>query len=149
MILRLERDVSQEDIEVRIKYADRTPEVERVISLVRSIGATITCADEGGEKLIGIPDVYYIESVDKKTFVYCEKEVYQAKQPLYRLLEQVGRFGFAQVSKSCIINIQMLESIKPLANSRMEATLKNSERIYVNRKYLAGIKQALQEGRDL
>ena len=35
-----------------------------------------------------------------------------------------------------------MESIKPLFNSRMEATLKNGEKVNINRSYLAGVKKA-------
>ena len=48
-----------------------------------------------------------------------------------------------QISKSCILNINTLESIRPLFNSRMEATLKNGEKVNINRNYLNGVKKAL------
>lgn len=54
--------------------------------------------------------------------------------------------GFVQISKSCILNINVLDFVRPLLNSRMEATLKNGERLNVSRKYLVNIKSKLQEG---
>ena len=62
---------------------------------------------------------------------------------LYQLLEELGDAGFVQVSKSCILNINVLESIRPLRNSRMEATLSNGERVEVTRKYVSAIKEKL------
>lgn len=48
-----------------------------------------------------------------------------------------------QISKSCVLNINALDSIRPLFNSRMEATLKNGEKVNINRNYLNGVKNAL------
>ena len=49
-----------------------------------------------------------------------------------------------RVSKSCILNINVLESVKPLFNSRMEAILTTGDRVYINRTYLKNVKQALK-----
>lgn len=146
MIVKLEQDLSQKDIEILIKYAKMNKDVERLIAILQSADTRIKCNLENSEKLVNVSDIYYIESVDKKTFVYCEKSVYRTELRLYQLVEDLAHLGFVQISKSCILNINVLESIKPLLNSRMEATLKNGERFYVTRKYLSNIKQALQEG---
>lgn len=44
---------------------------------------------------------------------------------------------------------KMNKRVQRLMNSRMEATLKNGERLYITRKYLSGIKKALQEGVEM
>ena len=59
------------------------------------------------------------------------------------LKDKLRAYGFVQISKSCILNINTLESIRPLFNSRMEATLKNGEKVNINRNYLNGVKNAL------
>ena len=125
MILKTEQDLTCRDMEVLIRYAKRNRRLER---------------------LIDASDLYCIESVDKKTFVYLEESVCRTDFRLYQLTDELEHLGFVQISKSCILNINFLESIKTLGNSRMEAALKNGERLHVTRKYLNGIKQALQGG---
>jgi len=146
MIVKLEQDLSREDIEVLIKYANMNKDVERIAMLLQSVDTRIKCNMDGNEKLVNASDIYYIESVDKRTFVYCEKSVYRTELRLYQLAEDLSRSGFVQISKSCVLNVNVLDGIKPLLNSRMEATLINGKRLYVTRKYLDSIKQALQEG---
>ena len=51
--------------------------------------------------------------------------------------------GFVRVSKSVILNIEKLQGVKNLANSRLEAFLSNNERICVSRKYLKEIRAVL------
>lgn len=146
MLLKLEQDTARKEIEVVIKYPEMNQDVKRLISLVRSADTKIRCTADGNEKLLNASDIYYIESVDKHTFIYCENEVYRTELRLYQLLEKLSPAGFVQISKSCILNIDVLDSVRPLLNSRMEATLKNGERLNVTRKYLADIKHKLQEG---
>jgi len=145
MIVKLEQDLSIEEIEVHIKYAAMTKDVERIATMLKSATTRIKCSDDNREKLVSVSDIYYFESVDKKTFVYCEKDVYRTELRLYQIAEDYAHLGFMQISKSCILNIKTLDSITPLPSSRMEATLKNTERVYVTRKYLGNIKRALQE----
>jgi len=146
MIIKLEQDLSRKDIEVLIKYASINKAVERITMFLQSVDTCIKCNMDGSEKLVNASEIYYIESVDKRTFVYCEKCVYRTEHRLYQLAEDLSRSGFVQISKSCVLNVNVLDEIKPLLNSRMEATLINGEHLYVTRKYLDNIKQALQGG---
>ena len=143
MIVKLEENLNKEDIEVLIKYAQMNSTVERVVSLIKSIDSTVKCSLEHREIWVNVSDIYYIESVDKKTFVYCDKSVYRTEYRLYQFLDAFEFPGFVQISKSCLININVLISIRPLANSKMEATLSNGERVNVTRKYVANIKEYL------
>lgn len=145
MILKLEEKLSQKEVEVLIRYAHLDPVVKKLAALVKSVDKTIPCRIEQNEKRIHASDIYYIESVDKRTYVYCKEDVYQTDLRLYQLLEELADMGFVQVSKSCIINILMLDHIRPLFNSRMEATLMNQERISVTRKYIPLIRAKLEE----
>lgn len=145
MIIKLEENLTQENIEVLIKYARMNHTVKKLVSLIKSIDSTVRCHSEQHEIWVNASDIYYIESVDKKTFVYCEKSVYHSEYRLYQLIDKLQFSGFVQISKSCLINIHVLESIRPLINSRLEATLSNGERINVTRKYVANIKAKLQE----
>lgn len=147
MILKTEQDKTCNDIEVYVRYAELDGRTGRMISLIRSFDISIKCREEGVERLIGASEICYIESVDKRTFVYTNESFFQTEQRLYQLEQELATLGFVRVSKSCIVNINALESIKPLFNSRMEATLKNGEKLYITRKYIGNIKQALKEVR--
>ncbi|MCL2621008.1 MAG: LytTR family transcriptional regulator DNA-binding domain-containing protein [Defluviitaleaceae bacterium] len=146
MIVKMEQDSSVEEVEILIRYAEMSEDVERIATMLESATVRIKCSYDGGEKLVSVSDVYYFESVDKMTFVYCEKDVYRTELRLYQIVDDFAYMGFVQISKSCVLNINALDLINTLPNSRMEATLKNDERVYITRKYLDGIKHALQKG---
>ena len=79
MILKLEQNASQNDIEVLITYPAKTKVVERIVSLIKSVDTQIECYSDDIVKLVNVSDIYYIESVDGKTVVCCEKEKYIVK----------------------------------------------------------------------
>jgi len=145
MILKLEQDSAQKDIEVIIKYPQKNKVVDQIASLVKSFNIQIPCYSDDAAKLVYVSDIFYIESVDKKTVVCCENENYQVKDRLYQIYEKLKNFGFIQINKYCILNINKLDNIKTLANSHLEAVLTNGKCLYVTRNYLSDIKQILLE----
>lgn len=142
LIMNERQDIAEP--EVTIAYREMTPNIKRVSEFVRFVDETILCKKENEEYAISLCDIYYAESVDKKTFIYCEKDVYQSGFRIYELEKVLTPAGFVRVSKSTILNIEMLAGVKTLANSKLEAILSNGERICVTRKYLKIIKEALQ-----
>jgi len=145
MILNLEHRDTHKDIEVSIIYPVKNKTVEKLISFVNSLSLKIEGYTEDGIKQINVPDIYYIESEDKITVIFCEKEYYKAKYRLYQISEKLAGLGFVQISKYCLININKLDKIIPLSNRRMEAIMKNGKRVFITRKYLYDIKRTLQE----
>ena len=79
MILKLEQHTSQKDIEVLITYPVKNKTLERIVSLIRSVDTQIECYSDDVVKPVNVSDIYYIESIDKRTVVFCEKESYQVK----------------------------------------------------------------------
>ena len=137
---------NRQDIEnpaVTIEYRVLTENVKRVCDFVRGIDKTILCKKGGQSYSISAGDIYYIESVDKKTFIYDKSDVYQTNLRLIELDEMLSNVGFVRVSKSTILNVETLSSVKNLANSKLEAVLTNGERICVSRKYLKDIREVL------
>ena len=145
MIVKIEQDLSVKEIEILIKYPAMNKDVERIAAMLQSVNTRIRCRLAGSEKFVSASDIYYFESVEKTTFVYCEKEVYETDYRLYEVVKELMHPGFIQISKSCVLNIDVLDSVAPLLNSRMEATLQNGERLLVTRKYLENLKQALRQ----
>ena len=141
LIMRERQDLSNP--EVTIEYRELTENVKRVSDFVRSVDQSITCRKNDEEFSIAVNDIFYVESVDKKAFVYCESEVYQSGLRLIELEEVLSHAGFVRVSKSAILNVEKLRGVKNLANSKLEALLVNDERICVSRKYLKDIREVL------
>lgn len=135
----------EKEIEVTVKYRDMNSEVKKLVQKIESCNHTVYGDDNGRQYKIKIYDIYYIESVDKKTFVYTKNQVFRSEQKLYYFAETLKDYEFVQVSKSCLLNLDVLKNIKNLHNSRMEATLINEEKVTVSRTYLPAIKEVLSK----
>ncbi len=107
---------------------------------------SITVTKNGAIRKLSLGEIYYFESVDERTFVYCDHEVYECEYKLYELEERVGGFCFARISKSVIVNIDKITSIRPQLNGRFEAMLDNGERQTVNRHYVNYLKEKFEGG---
>jgi len=144
MQLKVEQDLDLEDIHVLIRYSARDQQLRRLLTVIKGLGEKIEAHDETGNVLLSITDIFYFESVDKRTFAYCSTDVYQVSDRLYQIKEKLSRYGFVQVSKTCVLNSHVLQSVRKVHNSRMEAQLSNGERVIVSRKYVPELQAALK-----
>ena len=119
-------------------------EVQRALYLLGQLGIQLTGKKEGTTVPINIEDVLYFESVDKKTFIYTEIDVLETPLRLYMLEERLLNSSFFRASKSAIINLNKITTLKPEFGGRMEATLVSEERIMISRQYLPILKQKLE-----
>ena len=130
-------------LHLAFEYKEITSDVKKVSDYVRTIDKVITCKKENEEYSVPINEIYYLESVDKKGFIYTKSEVYRTVQRLVELEKMLSGAGFVRVSRSVVINVDKLKGIKNLPNSKLEAILVNDERVCVNRNYLNDIRDVL------
>ena len=93
--------------------------------------------------LINSSDVLYFDSVDNRTFLYTNDDVMEIKQKLYELEDILSDKDFVRISKSQIVNINQIRSLKPELNRTILVTLFNGERLYISRKYVKIIRNML------
>lgn len=87
--------------------------------------------------------IFYIESFHNEIFIYGEKECYQSSKRLYELEKELDGHSFFRASKSLILNIDKIQSVKALLDGRFEAKLLNGEAVYISRKYVPVLKSKL------
>lgn len=97
----------------------------------------------GNIHLLAPEEIYYFEYVDQKVFAYGKTKVYEIKNKLYELEEQLPKTDFIRVSKSCILNLNKIGSLAPSLGGRFEAKLKNGEKVIISRQYVAVLKEVL------
>lgn len=88
-------------------------------------------------------DIYYIETIDNKVFAYTNDKVYELNQKLYILEKILPNKYFFRASKSMIINISKIISIKSLLNGRIQAKLDNDENVIISRSNVILFKEKL------
>ena len=115
--------------------------VRAIVKFVKGLEGSITGSK--GEKSYEIPivDIFYIESVDNRTFLYSSKDSYETNLKLYEFEELLNERGFVRISKSVIVNVMKADSIKPAFNGRFLCKLTNGEDVIISRKYVAGFRE--------
>ena len=119
-------------------------EVHEIIAFVKSRQGQLTGTADERQYEIAVSDVFYIESVDNKTFIYTKNKVYETRQKLYELEEILKEKRFLRVSKSTLLNLMKVSAIKPALNSRFTAELFSGEQVVITRKYVPELKKALK-----
>lgn len=143
--LKIEIDVKEtyQDTEIKIICNRLTPDIEKILATLRMLNRQLTVRKEGEIHLLDVCEVIYAESIDKKTFVYTGAEVYESDLKLYELEQQLSQFGFFRASKSCMVQLKYIRSLKADINRKIRATLENGEQIMISRQYADELKKKL------
>ncbi len=143
--MKIEIDVNEkyEDMNVKIECAGLTPEVEKVISMLRMLDFQIAAHKGSETHLVDASSILYIEAVDRATFLYTSGNVYESDFKLYELENQLSGKGFFKVSKSCLLNLKKIKSLKADMNRRIIVTMLNDEQILVSRMYADELRHRL------
>lgn len=131
-----------EEDQVIIKCHQMTSELLHIITLLKMQNGLI---GYDGNKIhrIYLTEIYYIEVVDNKTFLYCKDKFYESKQKLYEIEECLVNSDLIRVSKSTILNLSKITSVSPALSGRFEATLSNGEKLIISRQYVRDLKKRL------
>ncbi|MBD5454939.1 MAG: LytTR family transcriptional regulator [Lachnospiraceae bacterium] len=131
------------DIEVSISCSRLTPEIEKLLATLRILDKQLMARKGDEIYVLDVSKVIYLESVDRKTFIYTRDDVYESGLKLYELEQQLYECGFFRASKSCVIQIKYIKSLKTDINRKVRVTLENGEQIIVSRQYAEELKKKL------
>lgn len=143
MKIEIKVENSVEETCISISCNKLTPELEKLIAMMRIMEKqfVVSAADE--VFILDVSQILYIEAVDRKTFVYTDKGVYESGLRLYELEEQLEECGFFRASKSCLIQLHAVRSLRRDINRRIRVTMENGEVIIVSRQYAETLKKRL------
>lgn len=122
---------------------------QRLISMLRAfqtVKTELTGYLDGRIVPLNYQDVFYFESNENRVFAYYQAEVYEVKYKLYELEELFAPLDFVRCSKSMIVNMEKIEYLSPLFSGKLEAHLKNGEKVIISRQYVNSLKSKLGIG---
>ena len=133
------------EIEIYIKCAKMTEEIEMIVAQLRLMGKqkTVTGNYNGEIYFLDYKDVIYFDTTDRKTFIYTADRVYETPLKLYQLEDMLKGTSFIRASKSMILNIRKINSIGRTFSGKMIATLENGEKAEISRNYVPLLKEKL------
>lgn len=141
MKIKVEEQALINDIEIIIYCHKHDKRVQKIIEQLEYTQKKIICKKNKEIYSLYLSDILYIESIDEKTFVYLQNDVYENAYKLYMLEELLQHDGFIRISKSLLMNLDALKSVKALLNGKYEATLINGEKLVISRNYVKAFKK--------
>ena len=135
------RLVGNKPLTVIIEYPEWNRSVENLVMKIGRMDESFIGKSEDGSVAVSILDIYYIENVERKLFIYTQKDVFRYDGSISDVEKKAYDFGLVRISRTCIMNTEHLKEIRQLRNSHLEAVLDNDERLIVSRKYLPEIKK--------
>ena len=145
LILKITIDIDDnvKETEINIKCNKLTSEVENIIATLRIINQQMLVIKDNENYLLDVNKISYIEALERKTFVYTEDEMFESKLKLYEMEERLCNCGFIRISKSCLVHLTYIKSIRNDIERKLRLTMKNDEQIIVSRQYADEIKKRL------
>ena len=142
MKVELKQADSYDDEGAVIKAVSVTDDIRNAIDILKNNGFSIPAILDNTTVMIEAGSIYYIESVDKRTYVYTKDGCFETKYRLYELEDILG-VNFFRCSKAMIVNIRKIRAVKAEMNARLNAELLNGERLIISRGYVKELKRKL------
>lgn len=134
---------NENDMQIIIKCKKVDNEIIRLKSYIELFDNRLSAKKEDEMFLINSSEVLYFEAVDHRTFLYTDDDVMEINQRLYELEHILSSKDFVRISKSQIVNINKILSLKPELNRTILATMCNNEKLSISRKYVKTIRTIL------
>ena len=129
-----------EEDSIIINVKNMSDKIMRALEILKSPDDLTVQLDNQTFKL-PLPEIFYIESVDFKTFVCAETVVYQSKLKLYEVEEILNQGDFLRISKQVVVNVSKIRSVSSAGGGRFQALLANGEKVIVSRQYAPALKE--------
>ena len=136
-----QRQVKDQPLTVIVEYPEYDNSVDNLIRKIKNMNISFTGKTDGKTVSIDIADIYYIENVERKIFLYSKKDIYRYDGNMADIDSAIVDTDLVRISRTCFMNVSHLREIMQIKNSHLEAVLDNDEKLIVSRKYLKDIKK--------
>lgn len=125
------------ETEVIIRGDITGDEVISLLQLLRSRSSgKIVAYREEEQFILDAAEIVYIETGGSSVHIHTAAESFESRQKLFELKEQLTAQGFAQISKSTLVNIAAVKSIQAEFSGNYRIKLKTRKEVLtVSRKY--------------
>ena len=138
--------ISAGEDEVIVNYLVMTSDIERIVNFIKGEQTKLTGWKDKEQKVIDTRAILYMEAVDGNTFAYTESEVMKLDYTLAQLEQRLSDINFFRCSKSMIINIDKVDSLRSMPSNRIDARMINGEHIIISRTYASDFRRILKKG---
>lgn len=138
----LDKENPSEEDEIIVKCSSLDESIIRLLNALKHGKDKISLYKDSTIILLDYSEILYFESVDDRVFAYTNNQVYESRQKLYQLEEELPS-SFLRANKAVIVNVNKIENLSPDFSGRIEAILSNDCRVIFSRMYVPVLKKYL------
>lgn len=141
-------DINEKYIQtnIHIQAPKLTDNISRITAYIDQLSHTLTVYQHKEQRKLDLRNIIYIENVERITFIYTQRDIYEDNRPLYEFENLLRTFEFIRINKQTIINPRYIQSVKALFNSRYELIMTSEEKLIVTRHYRKRFKELFEKG---
>lgn len=113
MKITLNQDPAFSETEVVINCRQADEDILHLVAMLRIHQKKLVGTLDGELHLLDTKDILFIDTADKRTFLYTGQAVYECALRLYELEEGLRGLDFLRVSRSAIVNFRRIRSVRP------------------------------------
>jgi len=135
--LLIEQSLNCSETEIKITCGLMDDRLKKLIEQIRLYSFSITTKKDGTTISIPLEEIYYFDSTDNKTFLYMDDQVYPCSKKLYELEVALSDTPFTRISKNCILNTSMVQSVRTQFSGTTGSHFVRMGKVLVSKHYLA------------
>lgn len=98
---------------------------------------------------VPVADAVRIYAADKKVYVRTAENIYEIRERLYTLEQQLSDSGFVRISNSEIVNTASIQKLDMGLAGTIKMHMRNGDITYVSRRYVSTIRKKLIKTEDV
>lgn len=88
-------------------------------------------------------EIIFAEVYGKELTLYTQKEELKTSKTLSSLMGELSKEKFVQVSKSSVLNMEMIQRVEPSFSGNLVARMANGMKVSISRRYVPQLKNML------
>ena len=113
-------------------------------AIVKTDDVHVLGFNEQGQKQLESRKILYFTIENDDVMAVLSNSRYEVKMKLYEVEELLQEKYFIRVSKYALVNMNMIDYIRPALNSKLLLLMKNGDEVEVNRRYYKVFKKTLK-----
>lgn len=139
VIIEQQENLTKDKVVIYCKEENK--EIQKIKGYIKSLNTKLCVSSEFKNILVEHDEIYYIESVDKKTFVYLKDKVMECSLKLYEIEDKFRELTFFRANKSTIVNVMYAKDISILLNRNLLLKLENNDKVIISRRNVKEFKK--------
>ncbi|MDR2490371.1 MAG: LytTR family transcriptional regulator DNA-binding domain-containing protein, partial [Spirochaetaceae bacterium] len=133
------------ETEITINCNSLNENIEKILTAIRIMDMKLTGMKDGQKHIIDAQKIIYIETVDKRTILWTDSDVFETSLKLYELEQLLQGSDFMRAGKSSLFNFNYIKSLKNELDGRIILTMENDIKVIVSRQYAPLVKRKLED----